>query len=157
MEENLGTTKKERSRSVTMFLAVMVLLVAASGLYAVWFPRGGEVAGGGHLRSLTSQEFDAAVASGVVLVDFWAPWCGPCRQQLPILEDVARRVEGRAAVMKVNVDEEPEVAGRFGVQAIPTLILLQDGRPVQRFVGVQSARALVGAIDAAGAGAAGHE
>ncbi|MFW6155036.1 MAG: thioredoxin [Planctomycetota bacterium] len=117
-------------------------------MYALPSCRGGQ-ADGGHLRALTSEEFDDAVASGVVLVDFWAPWCGPCRQQTPILEQVARRVDGRAVVMKVNVDDQGDLAERFDVRSIPTLILLRDGRPVERFVGVQNAETLIDAIDSA--------
>jgi thioredoxin 1 len=91
--------------------------------------------------------FDAAVAGEVALVDFWAPWCGPCRMQGPIVDEVAQTVAGRANVLKVNVDESPAVASRFSIRAIPTLVLLKDGREVRRFVGMQSKVALVAAIE----------
>jgi len=151
MERQEDTGGLARRRSATRFLIVIALLGAVAGVYALRFGWIGQRAEGDHLRSLTVEDFDAAVASGVVLVDFWAPWCGPCRQQAPILADVAQRVEGRAAVMKVNIDDAPQLAARFDVQSIPTLIVLRDGRPVQRFVGVQSAAALVGAIENAAA------
>jgi len=84
-----------------------------------------------------------------VLIDFWAPWCGPCRMQGPILDQVAAQVGDRAVVAKVNVDEEPELAAAFGVQSIPTLVVLKGERLVQRMVGVQQAGTLVNALAAA--------
>lgn len=85
-----------------------------------------------------------------VLIDFWAPWCGPCRMQGPILDEVAKTAGG-AIVAKVNVDEEPLLASQFGVQSIPTLVILRDGRIVQRMVGVQPAHTLQAALQQAGA------
>jgi len=87
----------------------------------------------------------------VVLIDFWAPWCGPCRVQGPILDQVSSRIGDKAIVAKVNVDEEPNLASPFGIQAIPTLIIMKGGKVVQRFTGVQQADALVMALEAAGA------
>ena len=93
------------------------------------------------VEHLTEQTFDSAVASGVCVVDFWAPWCGPCRMQGPILESVAAETEG-ARFFKVNVDEAPELAGRFGVQSIPMLLVLEDGVEADVRVGVTAAAAL---------------
>ncbi|HJV89602.1 MAG TPA: thioredoxin [Holophagaceae bacterium] len=81
-----------------------------------------------------------------VLIDFWAPWCGPCRMQSPILEEVAAQVGDRAVIAKVNVDEEPELAAAFGVQSIPTLVVLKGERMVQRMVGLQQTPTLVKAL-----------
>ena len=100
-----------------------------------------------HVTELTDSTFDAAVAGGVVLVDFWAPWCGPCRMQAPILEEVGRRLAGRARVTKVNVDEATEVAGRFAIRSIPTLAIFQDGKPLGAFQGVQSEQTLVNTLE----------
>ena len=97
---------------------------------------------------LDGTSYDDAVKSGVVLVDFWAPWCGPCKQQTPILEKVAAAVGDKAVISKVNVDESPELAAKYGVRSIPTLILLKDGENKQQFVGLQQQAALVSAIEA---------
>jgi len=97
--------------------------------------------------NLNYVDFDATMTKGVVLVDFWVPWCGPCRMQVPILEELAASVDSQAKIAKLNVDEAGGVAGRFGVQAIPTLILFKDGKEVQRFIGVQSKETLIDAIN----------
>ena len=96
---------------------------------------------------LDGTSYDDAVKSGVVLVDFWAPWCGPCKQQTPILEKVAAAVGDKAVIAKVNVDETPELAAKYGIRSIPTLILLKDGENKQQLVGLQQEAALVSAIE----------
>ncbi|MDK2858546.1 MAG: thioredoxin 1 [Verrucomicrobiota bacterium] len=96
---------------------------------------------------LTETTFNDTIRSGVTLVDFWAPWCGPCKMQIPILEKTAEAVGDRAVIAKLNVDEAPAVASQYGVRGIPTLILFKDGEEVNRFVGVQQEHALLSAIE----------
>ncbi len=88
----------------------------------------------------STEDFDRQVlnADKPVLVDFYADWCGPCRQLAPTIEQLARQYEGRAIVSKVNVDRHPELAGRYGIQSIPAVLFFKDGREVQRLVGVHS-------------------
>lgn len=95
---------------------------------------------------LNENNFDAEVGTGVVLVDFWATWCGPCKIQGPIVEEVANQVQGRAKVAKLDVDAVPSIAQRFNIQSIPTLIVFKDGKNVKQFVGVTDAEKLVSAI-----------
>ena len=85
---------------------------------------------------------DEAEASVPVLVDLWAPWCGPCRMAEPVVEELARRHAGALKIVKVNVDDEPTLAARFQARSIPLLVVLDGGREVDRIVGVHSRRAL---------------
>ena len=102
----------------------------------------------GALAELTKANFDDAVKAGVTLVDFWAPWCPPCRAQTPILEAVAAKLTPRAGVAKVNVDEQGDLAARFSVESIPTLILFKDGKEARRFTGLRQADELETAVEA---------
>jgi len=88
---------------------------------------------------LNEQNFQDEIKEGVVLVDFWAEWCGPCQMMLPILEELSQRMEGKAKIAKVNVDENPSLAAAFRVMSIPTLIVFKDGQPVEQLVWVQQA------------------
>ncbi len=93
----------------------------------------------GAIVNLSETTFDEEVgsSSGPVLVDFWAEWCGPCKMIAPILEEIAAEQAGSVRVAKVNVDEAPDLARRFEVMSIPTLILFNDGVPAKRIVGAK--------------------
>jgi thioredoxin 2 len=82
-----------------------------------------------------------------VLVDMWAPWCGPCRMVAPIVDQIAAELAGRAKIAKMNVDENPSTSARFGVRSIPTLLVFKDGREVERIVGVQPKAAIVARLE----------
>ena len=101
------------------------------------------------IKHVKSSEFNNEVlkADKPVLVDFWADWCGPCKMMAPVLDRVALAKQGKAAVYKVDVDQEPELAQRFGVMSVPTLIVFKDGSAARQFVGVQSEQTLVKALD----------
>lgn len=96
------------------------------------------------LVSASDSTFAREVQAGVpVLVDFWAEWCGPCRVVGPILEELAREEAGKIKVVKVDVDRNPEAAGRFGVRNIPTMILFKNGQPVDTLIGAMAKTALL--------------
>ncbi|MFS8215171.1 thioredoxin [Paenibacillus polymyxa] len=92
--------------------------------------------------ALTKNTFSNQIQSGVTLVDFWAPWCGPCKIQLPIVEELADELKGQATLAKVNVDEETQLASQFGIRSIPTLLLFKDGKLVDTMVGVNQKNVL---------------
>ncbi|NCO01893.1 MAG: thioredoxin [Epsilonproteobacteria bacterium] len=102
----------------------------------------------GKYIDLTASNFEATLADGVSLVDFWAPWCGPCRMIAPIVEELAGDYEGKANVCKVNTDEEQDIAVKFGIRSIPTILFFKNGEMVDQIVGAQSKQALAAKIDA---------
>lgn len=99
--------------------------------------------------TITDANFDSEVLKNnkPVLVDFWAVWCGPCQMQGPIVEEVAKAMDGKAVVGKVNVDENPASAQKFSIMSIPTLMIFKGGTVVKQFVGVQSKEALLSELN----------
>ena len=98
---------------------------------------------------LTEKDFDATIEKGVTLVDFWATWCGPCKMLAPVIESLADQYDGRAAVCKVDIDEQMDLAARFGIMSIPTVIVFRDGAMEQQAVGVQPESVYQTMLDAA--------
>jgi len=99
------------------------------------------------IKHLDNDNFKTETSKGTVLVDFWAPWCGPCRAIAPVLEKLSEEYDGKATITKVNTDEHPELAQEFEVMGIPALFILKDGEIVERFTGVQPIAALQEAIN----------
>jgi thioredoxin 1 len=92
----------------------------------------------GKYIELTNANFDSTIAEGVAMVDFWAPWCGPCRMIAPVIEELAEDFEGKAKICKVNTDEQQEVSAKYGIRSIPTILFFKDGQMVDQMVGAAS-------------------
>ena len=89
----------------------------------------------GDVISISDSQYEETVGQGWVLVDFWAPWCGPCRMVAPIVDEIAKEFEGRIKVVKLNTDENPNVASQYGIRSIPTLMVFKGGQKVDTVVG----------------------
>jgi thioredoxin len=100
-------------------------------------------------QSITDAQFETEVLKSPlpVLVDFFAPWCGPCKIMHPVMEELEKEYEGKVKVVKVNVDEQNEVAGMFNIMSIPTFILFKEGKPVKGFMGAQPKESVKQLID----------
>jgi thioredoxin 1 len=153
-EKQKGKTLLEKTRPIQIALLVIIIAVGS----VMVFNNGPANSNGSSSKPpvvkdensnvvvLTDAIFDETISEGVVLVDFWAVWCPPCRIQNPIIEQVANEIGDAAKVAKLDVDHNPQSAGTHRVQNIPTLIIFKDGKSVQRFVGVQQKETLMAAI-----------
>jgi thioredoxin 1 len=99
------------------------------------------------IKTVTDSNFDDTIKEGLVLVDFWAPWCGPCRMLAPAVDGLAEEFNGRATVAKMDVDENPDVPSRFAIRGIPTLLLFKGGEVAETVVGVRSKEDLAKMIE----------
>ncbi|MDQ0224668.1 thioredoxin [Metabacillus niabensis] len=99
------------------------------------------------ITHVTDETFTNETSEGVVLVDFWAPWCGPCKMIAPVLEELDSDMGDKVKIVKVDVDENQETAGKYGVMSIPTLLVLKDGEVVDKAVGYQPKEALADVLN----------
>ena len=102
----------------------------------------------GKYVELYSSNFESTINEGVTLVDFWAPWCGPCRMIAPIIEELAEDFDGKATIAKVNTDEEQDIAIKFGIRSIPTLLFFKDGKVVDQMIGAAGKNVIADKLDA---------
>jgi thioredoxin 1 len=120
-------------------LGVIILLVFGYGFYKTQKMRNTpEVPNSAKIKILADKTFAQQIKSGVVLVDFWASWCMPCKMMAPILNDVAEHATGNVTIAKLNVEQNQSTASKYKVRSIPTMILFKDGKEVNRIVGVKT-------------------
>ena len=98
---------------------------------------------------ITTANFEETTKDGVTLIDFWAEWCGPCKMIAPMIDELVAEFEGKATIAKVNIDNEADLAARFNVSSIPTLLLVKNGEETKRFVGITPKADLADAITSA--------
>ena len=130
------------STTLIVILAFLVLLVGLITFNYYRMKNIKPVSDSDKIKVLGNKNFKPVIRRGITLVDFWAPWCGPCKMVAPILNDVAE-TEDRVTVAKVNVDQQQQLAQKFKVRNIPTLIMFHDGREVRRYVGVKTKKFLL--------------
>jgi len=99
------------------------------------------------IKTFTDSNFDEEIKTGVVLIDFWAEWCGPCRRLAPTVDALATEYEGRATVAKMNVDENPNIPGRFMIRGIPTMLIFKNGQLADQIVGLAAKEEIARKLD----------
>ncbi len=131
-------------------LIVVAVLAVALVVWIAWsyqkMKKAPPVADHPNVKNLTQNNFKQLTSGGLVLVDFWAAWCGPCKMVAPILNEIAEEQQGKVRIGKVNVDNQQALAAKFKVRNIPTLILFKNGKEVKRFVGVKPKKVLMEGI-----------
>lgn len=123
----------KRSLFVILFASILLTMVSCKS-------------GEKDILTLTTENFVGETSKGVVMVDFWATWCMPCKAMAPVIEEIAGQTKGKVKVGKVDIDKNGPLANRFGIQSIPTVMIFKDGQLMETFIGVQSKAALVNAL-----------
>ena len=123
------------------YLSLIIISCAVFGMVSCKSKASDEI-----IVTLTTSNFTDETAKGVVLVDFWATWCMPCKAMAPVIDEIASQTKGKVKVGKVDIDENKPLARQFGIQAIPTLMIFKDGKQVETLVGMQSKESIVQAL-----------
>lgn len=124
--------------------ATFLIIVFTSVLLSISSCKSG--AKNGDLYTLTTENFSDETAKGIVMVDFWATWCMPCKAMAPVIDEIASQTKGKVKVGKLDVDANGPIANKYGIQAIPTIIIFKDGQVVETMVGLQSKAAIINAL-----------
>ena len=124
--------------------AAAITIIIATVLLSMFSCKSGS--SGKNIMTLTSANFVEETGNGIVMVDFWAVWCMPCKAMAPVIEEIAGQTKGKVKVGKVDIDANGPLATQFGIQAIPAIIIFKDGQPVETLVGIQSKAALINAL-----------
>lgn len=133
--------------SLIIVLSIIAILVGYF-LFAMYkMKKMPAVADNQHIVKLNDSNFKQQISSGIVLVDFWAEWCMPCKMMAPILNDVAIAAQGKAKVCKLNIDHAKQTAAKFGVRSIPTIIVFKNGKEIKRIVGVKQKAFILSQIE----------
>lgn len=123
-----------KSALITLFIVSLIMTLGSC------------TSGEKDIITLTTDNYVGETSKGVVLVDFWATWCMPCKAMAPVIEEIAGQTKGKVKVGKVDIDKNGPLANRFGIQSIPTVMIFKDGQLMETFVGVQSKASLVNAL-----------
>lgn len=133
----------------TTFIIIGILAVALVGWIAYSYrklQKAPPVTDHPNVKNLTQNNFKQQAGGGLILVDFWAPWCGPCKVIAPVLNEIAEEQQGKLRIGKVNVDNQQPLAAKYKVRSIPTLVLFKNGKEVKRFVGLKTKKSLMSEI-----------
>jgi len=126
--------------SIVIFVAAFLLVAFLASLFLNYYKmkKTPVVEDNGKIKKLSDQNFDHQIKSGIILVDFWATWCMPCKMMAPVLNNLSEELTGNAAVGKLDVDQNRAASAKYGVRSIPTMVLFKNGKEINRFVGVKT-------------------
>jgi thioredoxin 1 len=125
---------------------IILLVIFLGAVYLIWQYRRIKklplVSDNRLIKNLTDADFMQLTSKGVVVIDFWAAWCMPCKMLAPVLNELSEELNGKASICKLNVDENPRTSQKFGVRSIPTIVILKNGNEVDRIIGVKTKQAI---------------